>query len=91
MKNKTLLLLLLSIPPLLSSVGCMSVANIAEQLKNDPATVDVAVQTIYGSISFHRAFPSNTTWVAPQQPLQITPAIRALLPNPVPVVAPATQ
>lgn len=76
--------LLLSVSLLLSgSIGCMSVANIAEQLKNDPATVDVSVKTIYGSIDFHRAFPSNTVWVAPQQTLQITPAIRAALPGPV--------
>lgn len=33
--------------------------NLAEQFKNDPATVEVSVQTIYGSFHFRRAFPTN--------------------------------
>lgn len=52
MKNLMLLI------PLLFT-GCVHTAGIVEQLKNDPATVDLNIQTMYGSISLHRAFPTN--------------------------------
>lgn len=57
MKTK---LLLLAISPLFLN-GCLSTSRIVEQLKNDPATVDFSVQTIYGSVTLHRAFPTNWT------------------------------
>ncbi len=61
---KTLMLVSILTLPL---CGCMSMANVAAQLKNDPATVDIAIQTIYGSVIFHRAFPTNWT-----QPVVLT-------------------
>ncbi len=53
------------IPILVFSLcGCSTtnITKLAEQLKNDPATVDIQIQTIYGSMIFHRAFPTN--WAA---------------------------
>lgn len=41
--------------------GCMSLGNVASQLKDDPANVDVEVKTIYGTATFHRSFPTNWT------------------------------
>lgn len=41
--------------------GCLSMGKVVEQLKNDPATVDLTVTTLYGSVGFHRSFPTN--WV----------------------------
>ncbi len=48
---------------LLTSCSTTNITKLAEQLKNDPATVDIQIQTIYGSLIFHRQFPTN--WVAP--------------------------
>jgi hypothetical protein len=40
--------------------GCMNIAPILKQLKDDPATVDItAVNPMYGSFIFHRAYPTN--------------------------------
>lgn len=58
MKKLILIVPLLALPFL---NGCTSIAGLAEQLKNDPATVDVNVTTIYGQMTFHRAFPTNWT------------------------------
>lgn len=47
--------------------GCMSpTAKILKQLKDDPATVDIRVSTIYGVIDFHRSYPTN--YVAKPKP-----------------------
>jgi hypothetical protein len=56
--NALVKLLLLFVTATLMS-GCMHPGKIVEQLKNDPATVDIQVQTIYGSFMFHRHFPTN--------------------------------
>jgi hypothetical protein len=58
------LLLLFTVVGLCS--GCVHTAKIVEQLKNDPATVDITIQTIYGSFMFHRHFPTN--WAQPKLP-----------------------
>jgi hypothetical protein len=47
-----------------TSTGCMHTAALVEQLKNDPATVHLSIQTIYGSILLDRSFPTN--WVQPK-------------------------
>jgi hypothetical protein len=62
------LLILAALIPLLGT-GCMSMANLAAELKNDPATVDMSVATIYGNFMFHRSFPTN--WVAAQPVLTL--------------------
>jgi len=46
-----------------TSCSTTNITKLAEQLKNDPATVDLNVTTIWGSFYFHRSFPTN--WVAP--------------------------
>jgi hypothetical protein len=48
---------------LLFLCGCSTtnITKLAEQLKDDPATIDVQIQTIYGSMTFHRSFPTNWT------------------------------
>lgn len=51
----------------LLSTGCMSLSKVAAELKNDPATIDWEVSTIYGTSRFHRSFPTN--WVPPVTPL----------------------
>ncbi len=55
-------LLLFPLLILLPACSTTNITKLAEQLKNDPATVDIQVQTIYGSLIFHRQFPTN--WVA---------------------------
>jgi hypothetical protein len=57
MKLKIALLALLLLP----LCGCVSMSKLAEQLKQDPATVDISVSTIYGNFVFHRAFPVGVT------------------------------
>lgn len=52
---------LLLLIPLLALTGCVSMSKLAEQLKQDPATVDIDVSTIYGQFRFHRAFPVGMT------------------------------
>lgn len=40
--------------------GCTSpISKLAKELKNDPATVDVQIQSPWGYLKFHRAFPTN--------------------------------
>lgn len=67
MKIKLSLLCVLASSLLILLPGCMSLASIAEQLKNDPATVKIRVGTIYGTIEFERSFPTNWT-----QPIILT-------------------
>jgi hypothetical protein len=38
-------------------------SKVLEQLKGDPAKLDLQIQTIYGSAVLHREFPTN--WIAP--------------------------
>lgn len=53
--KRTIIILLL---PLVLT-GCIGLAKSLEQLKNDPATVDLIVTTLYGGISLHRSVPTN--------------------------------
>jgi hypothetical protein len=45
---------LLFLTPLLFTFGCTGMSGVVKQLKNDPATVVVHVNTIYGTLSFQR-------------------------------------
>lgn len=38
--------------------GCMSLSKVVEQLKDDPATVDLTIQTVYGNLVLHRSVPA---------------------------------
>jgi hypothetical protein len=44
----------------------MNIDKIVEQLKQDPATFDIEVHSVQGSLTIHRSFPTN--WL-PQAPL----------------------
>lgn len=63
--KKTTTLVLASALTLLT--GCASIAKIAKELKDDPATVDV--MTLYGS--FHRSVPTNAAF-RPAPPAHVT-------------------
>lgn len=58
------LLFLICLLPLCGCVTGKNVSLALKELKNDPATVDVNINTLYGTVTFHRAFPTN--WVPPQ-------------------------
>ena len=46
--------------PIVFLCGCMSPAKVIQQLKNDPASVDLQIMVpMYGSMIFHRSFPTN--------------------------------
>lgn len=60
MKRSSMRPLVLLLVFLLS--GCAHMPAILKQLKDDPATVDMTiVSPIYGSVIFHRAYPTN--WI----------------------------
>jgi hypothetical protein len=43
-----------------SLCGCMNMHKVVKELKNDPATVDLQIMVpMYGSMIFHRSFPTN--------------------------------
>lgn len=64
---------LLLLIPLLALTGCVSMSKLAEQLKQDPATVDIDVSTIYGQFRFHRAFPVSVATNSPINPVIAVP------------------
>jgi len=50
---------------LVSASGCSStnISKLAAQLKNDPATVNMSVQSVYGTIKFTRTNPGTNSTV----------------------------
>jgi hypothetical protein len=40
--------------------GCSSLPPIIEKLSTDPASIELDIQTMSGSVHFRRTFPTNT-------------------------------
>ncbi len=86
---------------LIATVGCSTQRNLTELVKalaKDPATVNINLSSVYGTLRFERYVPSATNvvvmplqWGAPFLTPQETPTVTRLAPAPGLFWTPATN